>query len=121
VHFIQRKLCSFLSGKLKDFTKSYYVSDSDASQHKNKKNFISLHYCKDYFAMGTVGHFFAISHYKGACDGIARTIKMPGREESLQNHYEQQMMTSRQPYEWDIVKIPQSPLITVLRGGGLEE
>jgi hypothetical protein len=54
-------------------------------QNKNKKSFIDRHYHKDYFTMGTEWHFVAMSHYKGACDGISRTIKMPARERSLQN------------------------------------
>jgi hypothetical protein len=48
--------------------------------------------------MCTDWHFVAMSHYDGACDGISRTIKMPEREGSLQNPYEQ-MMTLRSPYE----------------------
>jgi hypothetical protein len=37
VHLFQSKLCSFLSGKLKDLNKIYYFSDGAASQNKNRK------------------------------------------------------------------------------------
>jgi hypothetical protein len=61
---------------------------------------------KDYFFVDAEWHFFAMSHAKGACDGIGGTIKMPEREASLQNPYEERIMTPRQLYEWAVVKIP---------------
>jgi hypothetical protein len=50
--------------------------------------------------------FFATSHGKGACDGIRGTIKRLPRKASMQNPYEEQIMTPRQLYEWAVVKIP---------------
>jgi hypothetical protein len=44
-----------------------------------------------------------MSHGKDACDGIGGTIK---RLASLQNPYEEQIITPRQLYEWAVVKIP---------------
>jgi hypothetical protein len=52
-------------------------------------------------SMDAEWHFFAL-HGKGACDGVAGTI----RKASLQNPYEEQIMTPRQLYEWAVVKIP---------------
>jgi hypothetical protein len=37
VHLFHSKLCSFLSGKLKDLTRIYYFSDGVASQNKTGK------------------------------------------------------------------------------------
>jgi hypothetical protein len=92
----QSKLCSFLSGKLKDLTKVHNISDGATSQHKNRKNSINLCYHEDYFGMDAKWHFFAMSRNKGSCDGIRGTIKRLARKTSLQNPYEEQIMTPRQ-------------------------
>jgi hypothetical protein len=70
----QSKLCSFLSGKLKDLTKTYCFSDGAASQYKNWKNFINVCYHKNGFGTDAEWHFFATSFGKGARDGIGGTI-----------------------------------------------
>jgi hypothetical protein len=36
-HLFPSRLCSFISGKLKDWTKIYYFSDGAAMQYKNEK------------------------------------------------------------------------------------
>jgi hypothetical protein len=85
VHLFQSKLCTFLSGELKDLTKIYYFSDGATSQHKNRKNFINLCYHKDDLGMDAEWHFFAVSHGKGAYDGIRGTITRLEKKTSLQN------------------------------------
>jgi hypothetical protein len=92
----------------------YYFSDSAASQYKNTKNFINLCYHKDDFGMGAAWHILAMSHGKGACDGIGGAIKRLARKASLQNPYEEKIITPRQLYEWAVVKFPQSLLSIVL-------
>lgn len=39
VHLFQSKLCSLLSGKLKNLTKIYYFPDNTASQYKKGETF----------------------------------------------------------------------------------
>jgi hypothetical protein len=46
-----------------------------------------------------------VPHGKGACDGIG-TIKRLARKASLQNLYEEQIVTPTQLYKWAVVKIP---------------
>jgi hypothetical protein len=46
---------------------------------QNKKNVINLNHLKDDFVMGTEWHFFAMSHYKDACNGIVKTTKKPSK------------------------------------------
>jgi hypothetical protein len=79
--------CSFLSGNLKGLTKVYYFSDGEASQFKNRKNFINICYKKCDFGLNAKWHFFAVSHGKGACDGIGGRIKRLAGMASLQNPY----------------------------------
>jgi hypothetical protein len=100
------KLCSFLCDKFKDLAKTYYFSDGATSQYKNGKNFINLCCHKGDFGMDATWHFLATSHGKGACDEIGGTIKRPARYASLQNHYEEQIMTPRQLNKWAVAKIP---------------
>jgi hypothetical protein len=47
VHLFQSKLCSFISGKLKDLTKIYCFPVGATLQYKNKKNLINLSCHKD--------------------------------------------------------------------------
>jgi hypothetical protein len=67
-----------------------------AAQYKNRKN---LH-----AAMGTGVpaelHFFIASHVKSAYDVVGGTLKMFAAEASLQQPYNDQIMTSHQLYHW---------------------
>jgi hypothetical protein len=47
-------------------------------------------------------------------DGFVGTIKRLASMASLQNPYEEQIMTPRKVYEWAVVKILSSPFSTVL-------
>jgi hypothetical protein len=82
----------------------YHFYDSAGSQYKNRKNSINPCYHKDDFGVDTEWHVFATSH--GACDGIEGKIKRLERKASLQNSYEEQIMTPRKLYEWAVVEIP---------------
>lgn len=50
--------------------------------------------------------FFATSHGKGLCDGVAGTIKRLAARASLQFSYNNQIMTPRQLYDWASKNIP---------------
>ena len=50
-----------------------YFSDGAASQYKNCKNFLNLCYHEEDFGVKAEWHFFATSHGKSPCDGIAWT------------------------------------------------
>jgi hypothetical protein len=54
-------------------------------QCKNRKNFISLSYHKDDFGLDAKWPFFAVSHGKGACDGLGGTVERLAGKASLQN------------------------------------
>lgn len=74
MYLFQRKLCNFLSSKLKDFSNIYCFADGAAAQHKSKEKFIDLCYHKDGFDMDAERYFFP-SHSIGAYDWIVGTIK----------------------------------------------
>jgi hypothetical protein len=48
----------------------YYLSDTAASEFKNRKYFISLYYYKDNCGMVTKWLFCAESHGSGSYDGV---------------------------------------------------
>jgi hypothetical protein len=73
-YLFQSKLWSFLSRKMKDLTKIYYVSDGATTKYKSRKNSINLYYHRDDFGMDIIQHFFAVSHGNGACDATGGTI-----------------------------------------------
>jgi hypothetical protein len=56
-------------------------------QYKNRKNFLNLCYHKDDFGMDAVWHLFVVSHGRGACVGIGRTIKRLANKVALQNPF----------------------------------
>jgi hypothetical protein len=78
---------------MKGLTKVYCFSEGVALQYKNRKHFFSLHYHDHDLGIDAMRHFFATSHGKGACNWIGGTIKRLVRKESLQNPYEEQIVT----------------------------
>jgi hypothetical protein len=112
VCLFQSKLCSFLSGKLKDFSKTCYFSDGTASQDKNRKNSINL-YHKDNSGMDTEQHFFVTEHGKGAYDGTGRKIKKLARQAGLEDPYEEKIRTQKTSLQVDCCKDSLSQLLVL--------
>jgi hypothetical protein len=52
------------------------------------------------FGVPAEWHFFATSHGKSACDGVGGTQKRLAAKASLQQPYNDQIMTPHQLYEW---------------------
>ena len=67
--------------------------------HRSTKteNFLNLCYHHTDFDIATEWLFSAISHGKGACDGVGGTVKRLAARASLQSH---QITTPHQLYEW---------------------
>ena len=60
-----------------------YFSDGAASQYKNRKKFSNLCHHKLDFGVKAKWHFSAISHGKGACDGLWGIVKHLAAQASL--------------------------------------
>ena len=80
--------------------KLIYFSDGAESQYKNRKNSLNLCHHKDDFGISAEWHFSATSHGNGACDGLGGTVKQLVARASLQQPYNDQIMTPRQLFEW---------------------
>lgn len=107
VHLFQSHLLQFISSHFdKKVEHIYYFSDGAASQYKNRKNFVNLCHHDVDFGITAEWHFFATSHGKGPCDGVAGTIKRLAARASLQCSYNDQIMTPRQLYDWASRNIP---------------
>ena len=82
-----------------------HSSDGAGSQYKNRKKFINLCLHQENFRVSAEWHFYATSHGKGACDGLGGTLKRLAARASLQQPYNDQIMTPRQLYNWAKVSI----------------
>ena len=79
-----------------------YFTDGAASQYKNKSNFINLsHHFKD-FEIKAEWHFFATSHGKSPCDGVAGAVKRGANRASLQKTINDQLLTAQDVYQWAV-------------------
>ena len=58
------------------------------------------------FGIAAEWHFSAISHGKGACDGLGGTLKRLAARASLQRPYNDQIMTPCQLFDWACSSIP---------------
>lgn len=107
VHVFQKKLIDFLKSFLPNLKKLYYFSDGSAAQYKNRKNFSNLcHHSEDFNGIKAEWHFYATSHGKGVCDGIAGTVKRLAAKASLQNPTDNLILTPFQLFQWGIKNIP---------------
>ena len=71
-----------------------------------KKIFFNSCLHKADFRISAEWHFSAISHGKGACDGLGGTVKRLAARASPQRPYNQQIITPRQLYDWAHDNIP---------------
>jgi hypothetical protein len=80
--------------------KIVYFSDGSTAQYKNRRNLLKITCHNENFGVAADWHFFATSHGKSACDGVGGTLKRLAAKASLQQPYNDQIMTSHQLYEW---------------------
>lgn len=76
VYLFQTVLLKYLKSKY-TVKKIFYYSDGAPQQYKNRNNFINLYYHFENFDAKAEWNFFATDHGKGACDGVAGTVKGP--------------------------------------------
>lgn len=105
VYAFLRKLVEYLCEKIDNLKHIYYLSDGAASQYKNRKNVFNLRCHFEDFGVTAEWHFFATSHGKGPCDGVAGAMKRLARRESLQGKF---ITTPKQFYEWALNKFKDS-------------
>lgn len=77
-----------------------YFSDGAASQYKNKYNFANLVNHKNDFGVDADWTFFATSHGKGACDGLAGSVKRQAYRASLQRDKNNHITTALSFFQW---------------------
>lgn len=67
---------------------------------RNKKNFINLCHHSEDFDIEAEWHFFATAHGKGPSDGLGGTVKRLAAKASLQQPFENQILTPLELDEW---------------------
>lgn len=102
VHLFNFKLIEFLKNKFgaDKIKKNSYFSDGAASQYKNKYNFVNLINHKKDFNVNAEWNFFATSHGKGACDGLAGSFKRQAFRASLQRESDNHITNATSLFEW---------------------
>lgn len=102
VHLFNSKLIQFLKNKFgaDKIKKISYFSDGAASQYKNKYNFANLINHKNDFNVDAEWNFFATSHGKGACDGLAGSVKRQAYRASLQRNNDKHITNAFSLFEW---------------------
>jgi len=100
VHLFQKILLQFLASRIGQPKYIKYFSDGCAAQYKNRKMFVNLCHHELDFGVAAEWHFFATSHGKSPCDGIGGTVKRLAARASLQRPYDNQIITSRQLFEF---------------------
>lgn len=81
-------------------SKFIYFTDGAVSQYKNFKNMHLLYNHHNLFGIHTEWHFFATSHGKGACDGVAAVVKHQAGRASLQLVGHKKILSAQNLYEW---------------------
>jgi hypothetical protein len=76
--------------------KMVYFSDGSTAQYKNRKKELNITCHNEDFGVPAECHFFVTSHGKNACDGIGGTLKRLAAKISLQQPYNDQIMTPHQ-------------------------
>ena len=83
-----------------DIKNLIYFYNGAASYYKNYKSFVNLCNHKADFGMNAEWHFFTTSHGKGPCDGFDGTVRRLAAKASLQRPYNEQIMISRQLFDF---------------------
>ena len=100
VHLFQKCLITYLKEIMGTISRIIYFSDGCAAQYKNLKNFTNLCCHQDDFGFPAEWHFFATSHGKTACVGVAGTLKRLASKSSLQRPYDNQITIPQQLYDF---------------------
>jgi hypothetical protein len=95
LYTFKKHLIALLKENVPNISKVYYFSYGASAQYKNKNNFINLCHQNTDFGINAEWHFFATSHRKCPCDGVAGTIKRLAACSSLHHH---QIWTPAQLY-----------------------
>jgi hypothetical protein len=79
---------------------------------KYRKYFLSLYFHEKDSGVTAEWHFYATSHGKGPCDGVAETVKQLAAHANLQQPYYLQIMTLLQLHNWCMNNIKMCNLST---------
>ncbi|KAK3914359.1 Latrophilin Cirl [Frankliniella fusca] len=85
VYAFEKNHINFLKSKIPNLRKVFYFSDGAAQQYKNKYNVLNLNLHEEDFGVPAEWHYFATSHGKGPCDGLAGTLKRNAYLASIRN------------------------------------
>ncbi|KAJ8676617.1 hypothetical protein QAD02_012404 [Eretmocerus hayati] len=97
VYMYQKKLIELMKIRFGILLRMIYFSDGAPQQFKNLKSFGNLTYHHSDFGVEAEWNFFATSHGKGPCDGLAGCIKRNAARASLQGHL---ILNAEQLFEW---------------------
>lgn len=100
VYMYQKELLKFLKSKFDIIRQIYYFSDGAPQQFKNKKAFSNIVNHFTDFEVPAEWHFFATAHGKGACDGLAGSVKNLATRTSLQKGSRQHILTALELFQW---------------------
>ena len=74
--------------------------DGATSQYKNYKGLVNLRHHRLNHGIDAVWNFFATSHGKSACDGIAGTVKQLATNASLMATEKNHILMSLDLFDW---------------------
>ena len=92
--FVEKLINDYVKLYLPQLKKILYFSDGSCSQYKNYKNFANLIFHVQDFGITAAWNFFATSHGKNLCDGVAGTVKRLATRASLQRPLDNQILTT---------------------------
>ncbi|KAJ8684991.1 hypothetical protein QAD02_020784 [Eretmocerus hayati] len=102
VYIYQRKLKELMRIRFGILLRMIYFFDGAPQQFKNLKSFGNLtHHYSDY-GVEAEWNFFATSHGKGPCHGLAGCIKRNAARASLQDHL---ILNAEQLSEWILLSV----------------
>jgi hypothetical protein len=80
--------------------KRLHFSHGSAAQYKKRKSFLNLTLHEEHSGVLHEWHFFATSHGNCACDTLGGTVKRLAARASLRQPNTDQIMTTRQLFNW---------------------
>ena len=100
VHCFLTKVVTLIKQKVSNIKIIHYYSDGAPSQYKNYKGLVNLCHHRLDHSIDVVWNFFATSHGKSACDGMAGTVKRLATNASLMATEENHILMPLDLFDW---------------------
>ena len=115
VHIFQRHIVKYITDKFIFIKNVVYISDGCAGQYKNCSNLYHLCQHKKLYGLNAKWIFFATSHGKSVCDGIAGLIKRRAAIESLRRPMNNQILEVPDLHEFCECNLPNIKTIIITK------